>query len=190
MSTASAQLAARTSTDYLNGGHRTYFTSDLNAVATCASEIAANATTAGAAATAAAASLASALAITGGTQGVGLAALDVPRNADLGSAAYWSADGLRGAWPVAQGAAYQITPADYGRTLIAESGTLTWTLPLLSDLDPGWWVRIWNRSGNNLTLNRSGSSDVIGSASTSLTIATASGITIAYRSTARFERIA
>jgi hypothetical protein len=145
-------------------------------------------TNAAASASAAAASLALAQAITGGAQGVGGDSMDVPRNVELGCAAFWEADGLRGRFPVARGAAYQLVPQDYGRTLIAETGTLTWTLPLLSSLTTGWWFSAWNRSGNTLTIQRSGA-DVIGSAGTSVTVADGAGILVALRDTTRFERI-
>ncbi len=119
----------------------------------------------------------------------GMAPLRVPRVADLGDAAFWPADGLRGQFPEARGAAYQIGPADFGRALVAETGTLTWTLPLLSDLVAGWWVRVVNRSGNTLTIARAGT-DVIGAAATSITVADGASAMIAYRDTTRFERIA
>ncbi|HEV7455902.1 MAG TPA: hypothetical protein VGN96_03935 [Roseococcus sp.] len=114
---------------------------------------------------------------------------ETPRNADLGSAAFVAANALRGRWPVAAGAAYQITPDDWGRTLIAESGTLTWTLPLIAQLPDGWWVQVWNRSGNTLTINRAASA-VIGASATSVTVADGAGLTLARRDDTRFERIA
>lgn len=114
---------------------------------------------------------------------------ETPRNADLGSGAFVAANALRGRWPVAAGAAYQITADDWGRTLIAESGTLTWTLPLITELPPGWWVQVWNRSGNTLTINRAATA-VIGASATSITVADGAGVTLARRDATRFERIA
>lgn len=186
---ARARLAARTAGDYAAGGHRTVFVPDLNDVAAVGNEVSTNGTAAAGSAAAAAASLAAALAITGGQQGVGADPLDVSRNVDVADSAYVPADVLRGRWPAARGAAYQILPSDYGRTLIAETGTLTWTLPLLSDLPDGWWISVWNRSGATLTIARSGS-DVIGAAGTSVTAADGSGLALARRDGTRFERIA
>ena len=186
---ARARLAARVAGDYAAGGHRTVFVPDLNDVAAVGNQVATDGAAAASSAAAAAASLAAATAITGGQQGVGADPLDVPRAADLGDAAFLGADVLRGRWPVARGAAYQILPQDYGRTLIAETGTLTWTLPPLSELPDGWWVQVWNRSGATLTMTRSGS-DVIGAAGTSVTAADGSGLTLARRDGTRFERIA
>jgi hypothetical protein len=188
-SAARARLAARVSGDYALGGHRTVFVPDLNDVAAVGNEASANGTAAAGSAAAAQAALATALTITGGVQGIGAAPLDVTRALDLADSAFMCADMLRGRWPAARGAAYQIVPTDYGRTLIAETGTLTWTLPLLSLLPPGWWFSVWNRSGANLTISRGGS-DVIGAAATSLTVADGAGVTIAYRDGTRFERIA
>jgi hypothetical protein len=111
------------------------------------------------------------------------------RAVDLGSAAFFDAGALRGRFPVAAGAAYQIVADDWGRTLIAESGTLTWTLPVITQLPDGWWVQVWNRSGNTLTIQRAASA-VIGASATSITIADGSGVTLARRDDSRFERIA
>lgn len=173
--------------DFVGYAYATTWERYLTALANLQTTISAAEISAVAANAAAQSALATALSITGGAQGVGADPLDVPRVAELGSAAFFSAGALRGRWPVAPGAAYQIVPEDYGKLLIADTGTLTWTLPLLSDLPPGWWVAGWNRSGANLTINRT-SPDVIGNAGTSLTIADGSGFAIARRDATRFER--
>lgn len=183
--TSATAAAASAATATTQAGTATAQASNAASSATSAATQAGNAA---GSASAAAASLAAAQAITGGAQGVGGDAMDVPRNAELGSAAGWDADGLRGRFPVAQGAAYQMVPQDWGRALIAETGTLTWTLPALVSLSPGWWVQIWNRSGATLTIQRSGA-DVIGAAATAVTIADGAGMMIAYRNATRFERI-
>lgn len=188
--TAAAGSATTAGTQATNAAtSATASASSATAAAASASTATTQATNAAGSATAAAGSLATAQAIVGGAQGIGVSAMDVPRNVELGSAAGWDADGLRGRFPVARGAAYQVLPQDWGRTLVAESGTLTWTMPLLAHLTPGWWIEVWNRSGNSLTLQRSASPDVIGSASTSLSVADGTGLRIAYRDSARFERI-
>jgi hypothetical protein len=201
------RLAGRVQADYDGFGYAALFVDDLNAVAAVGNDVADDAATAAtaaattaasiltqtaldvanaeAAAAAAAISLSTSQAITGGVQGIGTAPLMAPRNAELPPAP------TAGLFPIERGTAYQITPHDAApRVLIAASGTLTWTLPLLADLDAGWSVRVWNRSGNTLTINRSGS-DVIGAAGTSLTVADGAGATLAYGAAgARFERIA
>jgi len=184
-----ARLAARTQSQYDGFGYSSLFAGDLNAAAAVANDVAGSASGAAGAAAAASNSLAAALAIVGGAQGVGSDPFEVPRVVDLGSAAFFDADVIRGQWPVARGAAYQILPTDYGLTLIAETGTLTWTLPLLSFLPDGWWGGGWNRSGATLTINRT-SPDVIGAAATSVTAADGAGLLLARRNATRFERIA
>ncbi len=184
---AAARLAARVPGDYPSGGHRTYFIPDLNDVALLAQTISFQYTGMIGAAEAAENALAAALAITGGGQGIGAGPLDVVRNIDLGSAAFYSAEVLRGIYPVARGAAYQILETDQGLLLVAESGTLTWTLPRLSTVKFGWNVRVWNRSGANLTISRAGT-DVIGAASTSVTVATGTGANFAKRDNTRYEQ--
>ncbi|MGG5810947.1 hypothetical protein [Falsiroseomonas sp. CW058] len=139
-----------------------------------------------AAASAASASLASAIAIAGGAQGVGADRLDLPRNADLGSAAFVDADALRGAPVSILNTSTQISRADFGRTILSTSGTLTHTLPAGADLPSLWWVRIKNRTGGNLTVARAGSETISGSAS-NLTLATGSSAMIARVSATEFE---
>jgi hypothetical protein len=201
------RLAGRVQADYDGFGYAALFVDDLNAVAAVGNDVADDAATAataaattaasiltqtaldvanaGASAAAAAVSLSTSQAITGAVQGIGTAPLMVPRNAELPPAP------TAGLFPIVRGASYQITPHDAApRVLIAASGTLTWTLPLLSQLDPGWSLRVWNRSGNTLTINRAGT-DVIGAADTSVTVANGTGVTLAYgEAGARFERVA
>lgn len=185
-SAAAARLAARVSADYASGGHRTYFTPDLNDAATVAGEVANDASSAASSASTAAASLAAAQAIVGATQGVGTDGMDVPQNATLGSAARADANRLRGRFYLLCDSNYQILPQDFGKLLVTTSGTRTWTLPLGSDLPEGWTIYIKNRSGNNLTINRSGS-DGINAAATSITIATGASATITLTSSSTFE---
>jgi len=171
------QLAARVAGDYANGGHRTVFVLDLNAVADVGNEMVVNADSAIAAADQAAASLALALEITGGAAAIGGDPLDLPRNTELGSAAFVDAWALVGMLVETHDATYQIVPGDLRKVLRATSGTRTWTLPVAADVPLGWWCVAKNRSGNNLTINR-GSSDTIDAAATSLTIATGASLTI------------
>lgn len=185
-SAAAARLAARVSSQYANGGHRTYFTPDLNDAATVAGEVANDANSAASSAAAAAASLATAQAIVGATQGVGTDGMDVPQNATLGTAARADINRLRGKFSLICDSNYQILPQDFGKVLITTSGTRTWTLPLGTDLPEGWFIHVKNRSGNNLTINRSGS-DGINAAATSLTIANGASAIISLTSSTTFE---
>lgn len=175
---ARARLAARIATQYQNGGHRSIFVPDLNDVAAVGNEAAANGTNAVNSAAQAAASLAAALAIIGGAQGVGADPLDVPRGAELGSAAFMDAAILRGVFVLTRDADYQILPQDWGALIRATSGTRTWTLPAASAVPQGWFLRIKNRSGSNLTIARTGS-DTIDGAAASLVVATGAARIIA-----------
>jgi hypothetical protein len=179
------RLAGRTSTQYANGGHRALFTGDLNAAAGVHVDCADYAEQAESAADIAAASLALAQALVGLTQGIGLGGLDVPRNVELGTAAYADAALLRGIFVATQNAAYQILPQDWGRLLLTTSGTNTWTLPLAADVPDGWHVYLKNRSGNNLTIARTSSDTINGT--TSLTVSTGSGLTLVKSGAAAFE---
>ncbi|HEV7458239.1 MAG TPA: hypothetical protein VGN96_15820 [Roseococcus sp.] len=212
------RLQNRTQNQYDGYGYAALFTGDLNAVAAVGNDVAADALAAQQAADAAAANVLAQTATNAATATAGantattqagiattqanaaIAAAqniptpgtdptETPRNADLGSAAFVAANALRGRFPAAAGAAYQITADDWGRTLIAESGTLTWTLPLITQLPDGWWVQVWNRSGNTLTINRAASA-VIGASAASVTVADGAGLTLARRDDTRFERIA
>lgn len=161
---ATSALAALTDASFANGAHRTNFVPALNNVAMAANETATNADTAATSAAAAAASLATAQAITGGAQGVGGDALDVPRNAELGSAAFVPATLLRGIFPVTVDATYQIVPMDWGRLLVCSSGPQTWTLPLMADCPNGWWIALRNRSTDTVTIPCGGSDTIDGGA--------------------------
>lgn len=121
------------------------------------------------------------------TGGVGTAAIEVPRAAELGSAAFCDAAALTGIFSSTQNAAYQILPQDRGRLLLTTSGTNTWTLPAGAALPDGWFCRIKNRSGANLTIARTGSDTIDGA--TSLTVATGTGRLIVRTSSTAFEVI-
>jgi hypothetical protein len=171
---ARARLGARTYNDYANGGHRTVFVPDLNDVANVVTEAVNADTDAIKQAGLAAASLASMVALgPGGTQGIGVPDPDrVPLGAFLGSAAFADLDAILGIQAVLQNAAYQMVSQDRGSLLVCSSGTQTWTLPLSSDVPWNWFVRYKNRSGNNLTIARTGA-DTIDGAAANLTVVTA-----------------
>lgn len=169
---AIAQLAARTLVQYLaDSGYITIFPSDLNAVAVIGSDVSAKATSTAASAALVAASVATAQAIVGLTQKVGTEVLALPRNVELGGSAYIDFDQMKGINPNTQNAAYQMLMQDFGKLLLNTSGTNTWTLPLALDLPEGWWALYRNRSGNNLTIVRSGA-DTFNAAATTIAIAT------------------
>jgi hypothetical protein len=163
-------LAARTSAEFQNGGHRTYFVPSLVAVAATANDVAAFATLTSNYATAAAGSYALQLALGTGAYGVGAEPLRLPRNAELGTAAYADLEVVRGYFPNLQNAAYQMVLADAYRLTYCTSGTNTFTLPLGTDLPDGWSAPLRNRSGANLTVARTGADTINGT--TSATIAT------------------
>ena len=94
----------------------------------------------------------------------------VPSLVDFGTAAFVDADILTGVFASTQNASYQVVVHDRGRLILCTSGTQTWTLPAAASVPDGWFVRLKNRSGNTLTVNRSGS-DTIDAAATSLSIA-------------------
>jgi hypothetical protein len=171
---ARARLSVRTYNDYANGGHRTVFVPDLNDVSNVVAEAVAADVDAIKQAGLAASSLASMLAIApGGTQGIGVPDPDrVPLGAFLGAAAFLDVDPLLGIQVTNLSAAYQFVSQDRGGLFVATAGTLTWTLPLSSDVPWNWFVRYKNRSGANLTLARTGA-DTIDGAAANLTVATA-----------------
>jgi hypothetical protein len=171
---ARARLSARVYNDYANGGHRTVFVPDLNDVANVVNEAVAADTDAIHQAALAAASLASMVALgPGGAQGIGVPDPDrVPLGAFLGSAAFLDAEPILGIQVTLQNAAYQMVSQDRGSLLLTTSGTNTWTLPLSSDVPWNWFVRYKNRSGNALTIARTGA-DLIDGAAANLTVATA-----------------
>lgn len=186
MSDAVNRLAGRVAADYANGGHRTVFVPDLNAVATVAGGVAVDAASAASAAIQAAASLAAALDLTGGAVDIGGDQLALPRNTELGEAAFSDVMQMVGLWPETRDATYQILPQDFAKVVRATSGTRTWTLPAAESVPDGWWIVFKNRSGNNLTINRSGS-DTIDAAATSLTIATGASLTVVKASATTWE---
>lgn len=137
----------------------------------------------------AAGTLAAVQAIGGGLIGFGVSPTMAPRTAELGGAAFADVSGLMRRPVRVVTANYQITPDDDLCTLLVESGTVTLTLPLITDLPPWWEVRVWNRSGNAATVQRAASA-VIGAAATSIAIADGAGALLVRRDATRFERIA
>jgi len=169
-----------------NGGHRLWFLPLTQDIVAEAARIQANQTSATAAAAAAQASLSAMLAVSGGTLGIGTEPLDLVRAGDLGSAAFLDEDVINGIVVNTQNTTYTINITDKSKLLLTTSGTNTWTLPLLSTLPPRWYFRYKNRSGNNLTFNRSGS-DTINAAATSLVVATGTSGIIARSGVSTWE---
>lgn len=174
-----AYLAARTSAEFQNGGHRTYFVPTLAAIAASANDVGDMAEDVQNYYSLMAGLYELALAVSGGALGVGTEQLDVPVNVGLGGLAYLGTQQALIRRPVTRDAAYQIVPADFwAEMLLTTSGTRTYTLPLWTDMPdfvpplPGK-----NRSGNNLTIARSGS-DTIDAAATSVTVPTGSSYDI------------
>ena len=182
-----AYLAARTSADFENGGHRTYFQPSLAAVAAVGNEVATYTDAVEEYYGLVAGLYASVLAYSGGTLGVGYDQTDVPLRVTLGSGAFVDVEQIIAPLVTTQDATYQILPQDFGNMLRVTSGTRTWTLPSAADLpDRAPPLLIKNRSGNNLTINRSGS-DTIDAAATSLTVATGASIKIIKASATTWE---
>jgi len=182
-----AFLAARTAGDFANDGHRTYFVPSLTAIAATAIDVSAFATAAQAAAAAAAGSLATQLALGTPANGVNNTPMGIPRTVMFNGEAFRAWDMAAGLIVNTQNATYQITEHDGGKLLLTTSGTNTWTLPAATDVWIGWQARLRNRSGNNLTLARTGS-DTINGAGSNLTVATGSAIlTVVCTSTTGFE---
>lgn len=172
-------LAARTAADFANGGHRTYFVPSLSAIAATAQDVADYATTVADTYSLVLGTYTLQLALSGGTTGVGMDPLDVPHNNLLGSAAFANITQFAIRRPVTQDATYQIRPQDFWTAmLLTTSGTRTYTLPAWSDM-PEFVPALSgkNRSGNNLTIARSGS-DTIDAAATSVTVPTGSSYEI------------
>jgi hypothetical protein len=170
-----AYLAARTSADFENGGHRTYFVPVLAAIAATGQDVAAYAETVGEYYGLVSNIYGAVLDVAGGTLGVGYDQLDVPLRNMLGAGAFLTMQqhGIRR--PVTRDATYQILPADfYTDLIITTSGTRTYTLPAWSDM-PDYVPPLVgkNRSGNNLTVQRSGT-DTMDAAATSITVPTGS----------------
>lgn len=171
-----AYLAARQSSDYESGGHRTYFVPTLTAIAATATDVSNLATQAAASEAAASATYALSLGFTLSAYGVGLGSvLDIPRGVNLGTAAFLDWEQIVGVVSSTKDSTYQINPQDHLKLLMCTSGTRIWTAPLMADLPERWGCLVKNRSGNNLTLNRSGSDTFNGGLTT---LAVASGQTI------------
>jgi hypothetical protein len=180
-------LAARVDSDFSALKHLEFFRPSLLAVGAVGREVAADATAAAASAAVASATYALQVTLGAGAYGIGTEPLHLPRAGSLGSGAFTDREVEMGIFLNTQDATYQITPHDFGKLLLATSGTRTWTLPLAADLPDGWFCRIRNRSGNNLTIARSGS-DTMNAAATSVTISTGAAISFAIKtSSTTFE---
>jgi hypothetical protein len=183
-------LAARSDADFPNGLFRIYFRPSLNAIGRTAQDVATLAIQAQASANAAAGSLATQLALGTPANGIGNEPMDLPRMVVLNSGAFQPWDMALSLYPNTQNATYQITPHDAGKLLLCTSGTRTWTLPVATDVWPGWTCRLRNRSGATLTLNTGAATDAIngGTAGVGITVATGSAIlTIVFTGTTTFE---
>lgn len=185
-SAAILRLSARVQADYLNGGHVPLFVPDMNAAATIANYTAAQATAAAASAASAASMYVLSLALSIPAYGVGIDTMDLPRVSALGSLAFMDAPGALGVFANTQDATYQIRPDDFGKLLLTTSGARTYTLPLAADLPEGWFCRWRNRSGSNLTVNRSGA-DTLNAAATTIALATGTSGLIVRTSASTFE---
>jgi hypothetical protein len=171
-------LAARSDADFPNGLFRIYFRPSLNAIGRTAQDVAYLTGQAQASAAAAAGSLATQLALGTPANGVGNEPMDLPRMAYLDSGGFRPWDMALSLHPNTQNATYQITPHDAGKLLLCTNGTRTWTLPMATDVWPGWTCRLRNRSGATLTLNTGAATDAIngGTAGVGITVTTGSSI--------------
>lgn len=171
-----------------NGGHRTWFLPLIRDVVAQAAIIQADATTANSAAAIAVSALQLIQDISGGAISVGSGSLELVRSIDLGTMAFMNEEAVNGFFFNTQNTTYQILLQDKNKILLTTSGTNTWTLPLCSDVPMGFKFGVKNRSGNNLTINRSGS-DTINAAATSLTQATGTTTWIGKSSATTWESI-
>ncbi len=181
-----AYLAARSDSEWANGGFRTVHRPSLNATGRTAQDVYSMTIQAAASAAAAASSYTLMAALGAAAYSIGTPSLSLPRAGDLGSGAF--GDGQYAGAPIVnqQNTAYQITLHDFGKLLLSTSGANTYTLPVGTDLPEGWWCLWHNISGSNLVIQRSGT-DTINAAATSVTIATGSTIgTIVRRSSSTF----
>lgn len=171
---AALRLSARIPSQYLDGKHVIYWVGDMNDMAAVALWTSTLASQAQAFLTGASAMYALQVALGVPANGIGNEPMDLPRMSMFsgGAALPWDMPAMV---VNVQDATYQITEHDFGKLIITTSGTRTWTLPLGTDVWVGWRTYIRNRSGNNLTLARSGS-DTINGAGSNLTVATASPI--------------
>ncbi len=170
-----AYLAGLATSQFENGGHRTYLVPAFNAVGQTGIDVAALAVQCQAYQEAAAANYALQVALGIAANGVGNEPMDLPRMHTLNGEAFRQWDMAAALLVNAQDATYQITEHDGMKLLLCTSGTRTWTLPAAADVWIGWQFRLRNRSGNNLTLARAGS-ETINGAGSNLTIATGSAI--------------
>lgn len=109
------------------------------------------------------------------TGGPGTGVLEVPRVSDLGTAAFADIYSVGGIFTVSQTSNYTVSLADFRKLIIATASTLTFTLPLAADVPYGWFCITKNRSGNGLTISRSGS-DTLNSGLTSVSVASSSAV--------------
>lgn len=169
---AVARLSARLPSQYLNGGHVTYWVADLNDIASIATMVSALGTDTHNLYVLTANIYTQALAVSGGQLGTGAEQLKVPLNVQLGSAAYLHAHQLRGYMPNLQNGAYTILPQDMQKFSYCTSGTNTWTLLDAADYPDEWCCPIMNTTGVNLTIARTNSGNTINGSAASLTVAT------------------
>ncbi len=185
-----ALLQALTDQSFANGAFRQTLRPAFNAVGRTGQDAATLATQAQAAADAAAGSLATQMALGTPANGVGSDPLKLPRMVTFDSGGFRSWDMALSLYPNTQNATYQITPHDAGKLLLCTNGTRTWTLPVATDVWPGWTCRLRNRSGATLTLNTGAAGDAIngGTAGVGITVATGSAIlTVVCTGSASFE---
>jgi hypothetical protein len=168
---AAYRLKARLPAQYLNGNHPTYWVPDMNDMAAVAVMIGNYASQVDASAAAAAGSLAVMQGLGASAYGIGIDATDLVRAGQLGGMAFMEPNTTLGLFINLQNVTYQIRGDDFGKLLLATSGTLTWTLPLAADVWVGWQCQYRNRSGASLTLNRAGA-DTFNAAATTIAIAT------------------
>lgn len=100
--------------------------------------------------------------------GVGDTALDLPRNADLGTAAFADIEAVKGIFPVLSSVNYQIVPQDFGKLILFTADSKTATLPLAADVQPGWWCAVRARGALAAIVARSGSDSVDGGTSVNI----------------------
>jgi hypothetical protein len=185
-----AYLAGLQITQFQSGGHRLYLVPAYQAVARTGYDVAALAVNAQAAADAAAGSLATQMALGLAANGVGNQPMQLPRVSMFNGGAFREWEMALSLFPNLQNANYQMTEHDRGKLLFATSGTRTWTLPAASIDMIGWFCRIRNRTGANLTLNPGSAGDAIngGTAGAAITVATGSAmLTVVCTSATAFE---
>lgn len=186
MSDSIARLLARVQNDYLDNGHIPLLIDDYNAVARVGNYTAQQATAAAASAAAAANSYALMVALGASAYGVGIDLADLVRAGQLGGMAFMEPTTTLGRFVNTKDETYQIRPDDFAKVLLLTSGTRTHTLPLAADLPEGWWCMWNNRSGNNYTVNRSGT-DTFNAAATTIALSTGDWGFIIRTSSSTFE---